>query len=109
MELLDQCDVLVDVGNVFNPQTKRFDHHQSSFKDTLSTLRPDLKESSDIRLSSAGLIYVHYGEEIISEILKNDFKTVLTGSQLEAIFKKMYTSFIQGELIRDKKIKNLLI
>lgn len=113
-ELLDQCDIVVDVGSVFDPSKQRFDHHQvssfsilksshfnhvfqSTFKETLSTLRPDLSETSGIRLSSAGLIYVHYGELIISEILKNEFATELTDAQLVAVFKKIYSSFIQGE------------
>ena len=42
LELLDQCDIVVDVGSVFDPARKRFDHHQSSFNESLSTLRPDV-------------------------------------------------------------------
>lgn len=40
---------------------------------------------------------MHYGELIISEILKNEFATKLTEAQLVAVFKKIYSSFIQGE------------
>lgn len=96
LDLLEQCDIVVDVGAVFDPSKQRFDHHQSSFNESLSTLRPDVGESK-IRLSSAGLIYVHYGEEVIKEILKNDFGTELTDGQLKAVFKKIYSGFIQGE------------
>lgn len=26
--ILDTCDIVVDVGGVFNPETHRYDHHQ---------------------------------------------------------------------------------
>ena len=47
--LLDQCDIVVDVGSVFDPTTKRFDHHQATFKETFSSLRPELGKVGDIR------------------------------------------------------------
>lgn len=40
--LLAQCSIVVDVGSVFDPKIKRFDHHQKTFNETFSTLRPDL-------------------------------------------------------------------
>lgn len=46
-------------------------------------------------MSSAGLIYVHYGEKVISEILKKNKGIDLTKRQLQSIFVKIYTSFIQ--------------
>jgi uncharacterized UPF0160 family protein len=94
--LLDQCDIVVDVGSVFDPSKKRYDHHQKSFNETFKTLRPDLKISGgDIRLSSAGLIYVHYGEKIIKDMLKASADIELTPSQLQSIFIKIYQSLIQ--------------
>lgn len=35
--LLDQADVVVDVGAVFDPGTRRFDHHQASYQGPLSS------------------------------------------------------------------------
>lgn len=93
--LLDQCDILVDVGAVYDSSKKRFDHHQSSFKETFSSIRPDFGNTfSKIRLSSAGLIYVHYGEQVIPEILK-DLNIQLSEKQIRNIFRKMYTGFVQ--------------
>ena len=31
-ELLKQCDVVVDVGGLYDPSTHRYDHHQRSVK-----------------------------------------------------------------------------
>ncbi|KAG0194084.1 hypothetical protein DFQ28_001576 [Apophysomyces sp. BC1034] len=47
---LTECDVVVDVGGVYDPQRRRFDHHQAGFKETFH-------KKSAIKLSSAGLIY----------------------------------------------------
>lgn len=47
--LLDLCDIVVDVGSVFDPATKRFDHHQATFQETFSSLRPELGKISDVR------------------------------------------------------------
>ena len=48
-QLLDQCEIVVDVGNTFDSKNLRFDHHQNSFEDTFTTLRPDLGEMGNIR------------------------------------------------------------
>lgn len=45
-------------------------------------------------LSSAGLVYVHYGEKVITEMLKKRNKIDLTPNQLKSIFVKIYQSFI---------------
>lgn len=47
------------------------------------------------RLSSAGLIYVHYGEKVIQEILKKEKNLTLDPKELRIIFKKIYLSFMQ--------------
>lgn len=47
--LLDQCDIVVDVGNVFDPSKKRFDHHQNTFHETFSSLRPEFGEKFNVR------------------------------------------------------------
>lgn len=57
-EVLASCDIVVDVGAVYDPARNLFDHHQREFQDTLN-------ESYSIRLSSAGLIYKHFGREVL--------------------------------------------
>ena len=36
-QLLDQCEYVCDVGGVYDPQKKRFDHHQIEYKGDLSS------------------------------------------------------------------------
>ena len=56
----------------------RFDHHQREFTGTMS-------EKYSIKLSSAGLIYKHYGREI----LKNKYQ-INDERILETLFWKIY-------------------
>ena len=35
---LDQCDIVVDVGAVYDHEKKRYDHHQKTFTETLAEL-----------------------------------------------------------------------
>merc|ERR1712142_1386422 len=53
-KLLEQCDIVVDVGGVYDPAHHRYDHHQRSFKDNMNSLRPEKKFVT--KLSSAGLV-----------------------------------------------------
>lgn len=55
----ETCDILVDVGGKYEPLTI-LDHHQNTFNTTYPNY--------DVRLSSAGLVYMHF-PEIISNIL----------------------------------------
>nr|AAW25998.1 SJCHGC02195 protein [Schistosoma japonicum] len=87
-DVLSVCDVVVDVGGVYDPQTYRFDHHQKDFSLTWSKYF-DVK-MWDVKLSSAGLVYVHFGKRVLS---------LLTGLEinhevLEKIFMRVYESFI---------------
>lgn len=87
--VLDACDVVVDVGGVFEPSRHRYDHHQRNFNHSLSSLLPS--KEFKIKLSSAGLIYAHFGHEIIGNLLgwgKTEPKT-------DAIFDKVYENFVQ--------------
>eukprot|EP01032_Pedospumella_encystans_P012105 gene12105-14025_t len=60
-DVLQRCDILVDVGSVYDPTTHRYDHHQRSFADTF--------DGFNTKLSSAGLIYRHFGRAIIESLL----------------------------------------
>ncbi|OQV23260.1 UPF0160 protein MYG1, mitochondrial [Hypsibius exemplaris] len=90
-EIYNKCDVVVDVGGVFDASMFRFDHHQRGFQDTLNSLQPD--KPWTIKLSSAGLIYCHFGRRVIAQILGVD---VLEERRIiDLIYDKVYDSFIQ--------------
>ncbi len=55
--LLATCPIIVDVGAVYDASTGRYDHHQRGFSETLDS-------EHTMKLSSAGLIYKHFGKEV---------------------------------------------
>jgi len=65
-KVLNELDIVVDVGAVFDESKDRFDHHQQTFTTTWDESH---KVYSKIRLSSAGLIYKFYGKEVLHNIL----------------------------------------
>jgi len=75
--------VVVDVGGVYDPSKHRYDHHQREFTGTFSS------ETPEIKLSSAGLVYKHFGKEIIKDILNTD------DEQTNLLYKKVYGAFIK--------------
>ncbi|XP_073959043.1 MYG1 exonuclease-like isoform X2 [Choristoneura fumiferana] len=93
MQKLKTCDIVVDVGAEFNHETKRYDHHQREFAETLSSLRPELGDKYKIKLSSAGLIYTYYGEQVIQTIAPKECP--LLPDDLRIIYKKVYENFIE--------------
>ncbi|KMZ65660.1 hypothetical protein ZOSMA_313G00100 [Zostera marina] len=62
-KVLDTLDAVLDVGGVYNPDTDRYDHYQKGFSQVLG-------HGFDTKLSSAGLVYKHYGMEIVAKELQ---------------------------------------
>jgi uncharacterized UPF0160 family protein len=48
--ILDTCDIVVDVGAIYDEGKRRFDHHQRGFTEVFG-------HGFSTKLSSAGLIY----------------------------------------------------
>lgn len=92
-ELIAKADVVVDVGAVYDHVNRRYDHHQRSFTETLRTLRGDA--FADIKLSSAGLVYHHYGSRIITKLLKKDVDSTQLARVTEVVFTKVYERLIK--------------
>ena len=86
--VLATCDLVVDVGGEYDPARLRFDHHQATFSETISSLDGSKKWTT--KLSSAGLVYFHFGREIISELLETKSQQLT-----EKVFDKVYENFIQ--------------
>jgi len=81
-DLLKECGVVVDVGAVYDPATRRFDHHQKEFTGVL--------EGYNTKLSSAGLVYKHFGKDILRHCLETQDEAFVG-----VIFDKLYTGFME--------------
>jgi len=90
--LLDKCDIVVDVGGTFSHETKRYDHHQRSFTDSYHSLVPGKRWTT--KLSSAGLVYVHYGQQIVQAIMR-ETALGISSEQVEEVFDRVYDDFIE--------------
>lgn len=94
--VLKGCDIVVDVGSVFDESKQRFDHHQNTFQHTLGSLRAEYAEKfSKVRLSSAGLVYTYFGEEVIKHVVKQKANADVDGECLRSVFEKVYENFIE--------------
>ncbi|KAF8865017.1 metal-dependent protein hydrolase [Acephala macrosclerotiorum] len=82
--LLDKCDIVVDVGGKYDPAVHRYDHHQRDFTTTF----PD----RPTKLSSAGLVYMHFGKAIIAQ----ELGATEEAQEVSIIWNKIYESFIEA-------------
>ncbi|XP_031830224.1 MYG1 exonuclease isoform X2 [Nomia melanderi] len=90
LNILNPCDLVVDVGGKYDPSSHRYDHHMRDFKESVSTVIKKPGYDWKMKLSSAGLIYCHFGHEIIKQLSPN-----LSDNDVEKIFKRIYDTFIQ--------------
>lgn len=81
---LEACDIIVDVQGQYDG-TKHFDHHQRDFSETYDA-------NHKTKLSSAGLVFKHFGKEIIANMssMKAD------DEKMSLIQTKVYDEFIEG-------------
>ncbi|KII94340.1 hypothetical protein PLICRDRAFT_171993 [Plicaturopsis crispa FD-325 SS-3] len=83
--VLDTCDIVVDVGAVYDDSKRRYDHHQRGFTEVFG-------HGFGTKLSSAGLIYKHYGREIIADRTK----LPLDDPKVQTLWLKVYKEFIEA-------------
>ncbi|ORZ41385.1 metal-dependent protein hydrolase [Catenaria anguillulae PL171] len=88
-EIWATASILVDVGAEYNPALNKYDHHQREFQDTFSP-------AHKTRLSSAGLIYKHFGKRIIAQLMHVGDGDIENNAQVELVFNKLYDNLIEA-------------
>jgi len=91
-ELLATADIVVDVGATYEPASHRYDHHQREFHTTLVT--PG--KTWGTKLSSAGLVYKHFGADVIAAIVADAGLPALSAEDATAVYAKVYESFVEA-------------
>ncbi|XP_057510698.1 uncharacterized protein LOC130793063 [Actinidia eriantha] len=84
-QVLETLDAVLDVGGVYDPSRERYDHHHKGFEEVFG-------HGFTTKLSSAGLIYKHYGKEIIARELQLDEGH----PDVHRLFLTIYKSFMEG-------------
>lgn len=82
--LLSTAHTVVDVGGEYDATTNRYDHHQRTFGSTFP--------SRSTKLSSAGLVYLHFGKAIIAlrtGLPEND-------PRVDIMWRKLYVDFVEA-------------
>ncbi|CAN1779254.1 MYG1 exonuclease [Linum perenne] len=84
-QVLETLDAVLDVGGVYDPSRDRYDHHQKGFEEVFG-------HGFSTKLSSAGLVYKHFGKEIIAKELQveEEHPDVLR------LFLAIYKSFMEA-------------
>lgn len=88
-DVLSKCDIVVDVGGVYDPASHRYDHHQRTFNESMNSLCPSKKWKT--KLSSAGLVYFHFGDRILRRLIGDDVDEKVTLT----LFDKIYDCFVE--------------
>ncbi|VVT43549.1 uncharacterized protein SAPINGB_P000036 [Magnusiomyces paraingens] len=83
-EILDECDIVVDVSGKYDGE-KYFDHHQREFEGVFG-------EGYKTKLSSAGLVYKHFGQDILASVLKETKESAV----VQQCFPRIYKIFIEA-------------
>ena len=83
-DTLKTCDIVCDVGGVHDHDVLRYDHHQREFNATFP--------GRHTKLSSAGLVWMHYGEDIIHTVTGID----ASDSNIQLLYEKLYDDFIEA-------------
>ncbi|XP_047267946.1 MYG1 exonuclease isoform X2 [Capsicum annuum] len=84
-QLLETLDAVLDVGGVYDPSRDRYDHHQKGFEEVFG-------HGFTTKLSSAGLVYKHFGKEIIAKELQVDEEH----PDVHRLFLAVYKSFMEA-------------
>ncbi|XP_057453552.1 uncharacterized protein LOC130745361 isoform X2 [Lotus japonicus] len=84
-KLLKSLDAVVDVGGVYDPLRHRYDHHQRGFDQVFG-------HGFTTKLSSAGLVYKHFGLEIIAKVLQLDE----VHPHVHQLYPAIYRNFIEA-------------
>lgn len=95
---LEKCDFVMDTGMEYDHSKRHYDHHQKDFAETY--------KNRSIKLSASGLIWKHYGKEIVQTLLTDfkDFKYKLTDHKIEIITDKIYDSIFSFVDAKDNGI-----
>ncbi|RFU76955.1 hypothetical protein TARUN_5280 [Trichoderma arundinaceum] len=92
-KILETCHTVVDVGGEYDAQRNRFDHHQRGFDVTFP--------GKNTKLSSAGLVYMHFGRDLIAQRLEAKAEA---NPDVDLLYNRIYESFIEAVDAHDNGI-----
>lgn len=73
---------IIDVGKIYDPEQRQFDHHQAKKVDTFS-------DNSELPLSSFGMVWKHLGKKYVKHV-----NGELTDDMVGKLWRKFYHNFV---------------
>jgi len=93
-KVLEPCDIVIDVGGVYDHDKKRYDHHQREYDERFDDAGNE-KTNGGVgrctKLSASGLVYRHYGKEVIKAHYPS-----LSAEHLDLVYVKLYNSLLEA-------------
>jgi len=89
-KVLETLDIVIDVGGIYDHAKRRYDHHQRGYDERFD----DGKEGTEGRctkLSASGLVYRHYGKDVIKA-----FYPGLSPEHLDFVYVKLYDTLLEA-------------
>jgi uncharacterized UPF0160 family protein len=91
--VLDPLDIVIDVGGIYDHAKLRYDHHQRGYDERFDI---SWKGTTDgpprvTKLSASGLVYRHYGKELIQQ-----FYPQLPAEYLDIAYWKIYDTLLEA-------------
>lgn len=81
-QVLEDCDIVLDVGSVYDHLTHRYDHHQRGGAG---------ERANNVPYASAGLVWKHFGDRVCRKVLRGKRKV-----SINALVSRVDLAFIQG-------------
>ena len=91
LSVLDPLPIVIDVGGVYDHSKLRYDHHQRGYDERMELPRHGTDDPRCTKLSASGLVYRHYGKEIIQQFYPN-----LSKEFLDLAYVKLYDSLLEA-------------
>lgn len=93
--ILKDLDIVIDVGGTYDHALLRYDHHQRDYDERFDNGKvvagQVAEEGRCSKLSAAGLVYRHYGKDVIRTYYPN-----LSASDLELVYTKLYDRLMEA-------------
>ena len=98
-KVLDTLTIVIDVAGLYDHSKLRYDHHQRGFFETFdgavgaATGPENATGKFKTKLSASGLVYKHYGREILAALHPH---LRSTPDELEWVYEKLYGNLMEG-------------
>jgi uncharacterized UPF0160 family protein len=101
-QVLATCDIILDAGGVYDHAQLKYDHHQQEYDERFDTNAYNcvdndggsMKTNAKLRctkLSASGLIYRHYGKDVIRTWYPN-----LAAANVDLVYTRLFQNMLQA-------------